>query len=382
MRIATALADVAPATANTTATRTDVLGLLVLARIAAAAGPVRRVEVVRDLAVVAGDRSAPDAARLAVETAVSRLAADRLIEDAQGRLQPTGSGRRRLDELLTAAGHTCDSGLPAWPFLRDTRLVAMALELRELTPSRLKALLRPDVLRAAVVQRAYGLKLKGVPTPARLRKELAVLALGRAFGDRLKERIGSSDGMSAKAGRLLAAELAAKPRRFGTDARLVAALAAEAVGAKAGDAGALRLAVLRRWVTGSVIGDGGKAQADVGRPLPLAIPAREPPLPPAASRPDLAGFAREVCRLAKGRADGWPGNRKTLISHVWQEIVRTHAEWGLSEVEFKAMLVEAHRTGNVVLAGADLKSKDNLKDFQQSAVSYKNTVWHFVRVED
>jgi hypothetical protein len=46
------------------------------------------------------------------------------------------------------------------------------------------------------------------------------------------------------------------------------------------------------------------------------------------------------------------------------------------------MLTEAHRCGLLVLANADLKDKRDLKDLQASAVTYKNTVWHFIRVED
>ncbi len=46
------------------------------------------------------------------------------------------------------------------------------------------------------------------------------------------------------------------------------------------------------------------------------------------------------------------------------------------------MLVEAHRAGRLSLATADLKNKNNIKDIQDSAISYMNTVWHFVRVED
>ena len=36
----------------------------------------------------------------------------------------------------------------------------------------------------------------------------------------------------------------------------------------------------------------------------------------------------------------------------------------------------------VVLANADLKDKKSMKDLESSAVPYKNTVWHFVRVEE
>ena len=33
-------------------------------------------------------------------------------------------------------------------------------------------------------------------------------------------------------------------------------------------------------------------------------------------------------------------------------------------------------------ANADLKDKKSIKELESSAVPYKNTVWHFVRVEE
>ena len=65
-----------------------------------------------------------------------------------------------------------------------------------------------------------------------------------------------------------------------------------------------------------------------------------------------------VClAAARTRAEGWPGNRKAFISQVWDAIRTSHPEWGLSEIEFKCMLAEAHRAGQLVLADADLKDK-------------------------
>jgi hypothetical protein len=89
-----------------------------------------------------------------------------------------------------------------------------------------------------------------------------------------------------------------------------------------------------------------------------------------------------VLSAARERAEGWPGNRKAFISQVWNAIRTSHPEWGLSEIEFKDMLAGAHRAGQLVLTGADLKNKQNIKEFEDSAILYKNTVWHYVRVED
>jgi hypothetical protein len=123
-------------------------------------------------------------------------------------------------------------------------------------------------------------------------------------------------------------------------------------------------------------------------------PAAAPPVPvdtkvadhvvatSGSGRPDVSGFAAEVRRHAELVAEGWSGNRKAWVSRVWRALAGARPDWGLSEIEFKCMLAEAHRVGAVVLANADLKDGRNLKDVQESALSYKNAVFHYVRVED
>ena len=56
-------------------------------------------------------------------------------------------------------------------------------------------------------------------------------------------------------------------------------------------------------------------------------------------------------------------------------------DWGLSEIAFKGLLAEAHRLGQLSLANADLKDASNIRDVQDSALIYKNTVFHFIRVD-
>jgi hypothetical protein len=102
---------------------------------------------------------------------------------------------------------------------------------------------------------------------------------------------------------------------------------------------------------------------------------------PLAQRPDLDGFASEVRGQAAISAEGWVGNRKAYISHVWRRVRERHPEWGLSEIEFKCMLAEAHRAGRLLLANADLKDDGSLRDVAESALVYKNAVFHFVRVD-
>ena len=232
------------------------------------------------------------------------------------------------------------------------------------------------------MQKAFGLKIKGVATPSRLRAALAAVALARAFGNQFKAEAAGKMGFSPKASRLLAAQLARKPRDFGTDSRLVAALAAEHVGAAQSGLGTLRLAVLRRYLDGAEKPAAPPRRPTAKAPLPrprLVEPEPAAPLP--MGRPDLAGFAQEVRRHAGDKAQGWPGNRKAYISHVWHTVRERRPEWGLSEIEFKCMLTEAHRAGSLALANADLKNNSSIKDLQDSAVVYKNAVFHFIRVD-
>ena len=314
----------------------------------------------------------------------------------------TAAGSKRAALVLGV------NALPrTWAEAKGTRLVAKALGLEALPARRLKALLKAEGLKMAIVQHAFKLKLRGVPTPARLRSQLAKLALSRAFGNGLPAGVDGRSGLSAKAGRGLAGRLAMPPREFATDGRLVAALAMEQAGAQKPGFEQLQTALLRRYVTRGPIapvaapkkavrraGDrrNGRVTADV---KPTATPAVAPTLrlvepaapvahvaPIAPKRPDFAGFVASVRGVAHGLAEGWPGNRKAFVSKVWGGVQMQHPEWHLSEIEFKAMLAEAHRAGQLVLANADLKDKRSIADVQASAIAYKNAIFHYVRVDD
>jgi hypothetical protein len=292
------------------------------------------------------------------------------------------------------------------------------------------ALTTLDGLRAAILVAAYGLQIKGVPTPARLRQALAAIALRKAFGGETAAAVAGKSGLPARASRLLAAQLMDKPRDPGTDRRLVSALAIQACTATGGDLAALRAAVLRRSFAipesaphartdrkpGAAPVTAGQAPtpqqqpasapvngAPAGRPLDLQDVAREvrrlattlkERLKPqtddghasaaraSTDRPlDLPGFALEVRRCAASEAQGWSGDRKAYISRVWRSLRERRPDWALSEIEFKGMLAEAHRCGQLALANADLKDESNIKDVRDSALIYKNAVFHFIRVD-
>jgi hypothetical protein len=342
--------------------------IVLLARAADAKGTTR-ADFLRDLAAIASE----------AEAQLMALTAAGLINDSAGRVSLTALGR---DQLLAALGL---KALPKdWAEMR-THLVAHALGLK---------LAKPEGLRAAILDQAFDLKLKGAMTNARLRSALAVVALERAFGNKVKAGLGTGAGLSPKAGRVLAGQLAKAPKDYGTDSRLVAALAAEHGGAVSAEFEALRNALIARLAgnTPAVAPKTAKAKPaanDAAPPLMPVAPVTVLPVAPemlsrpaASNRPDLAGFADAVKAIAKLRGEGWSGSRKSYIADVWEDVKSRFTSWGLTEVEFKGMLAEAHRTGHVVLANADLKTKDNAARLAASAIVYKNTVWHFVRVED
>ena len=220
--------------------RNPPLRLAVLARLAVEDG-ASRGELAKEL----GFLSPGVAGRLAIDTELVALVRAGLVAESRARFRATDAGQDQLGKAL---------GLKApgksWTELRDIRLVAKALGLEGEGAARIKGLKRPDQLRGEILARAYGFRLRGVATPAKIRASLALAALELTFGDSIKSGLTVRDGFNAKTGRVLAGQLLAKPRDMGTDSRLVATLAAEQVGAAKLDADALRAGLLRRFVVG------------------------------------------------------------------------------------------------------------------------------------
>ena len=359
------------------------LRLMVLARIACDEGATRP-ELARELGPYVG---VGPAARMPIEAELAHLVRAGHAIESRSRFTASPEGLEKLYADLNI------KALPkTWTELRDIRLVGKALGLERDAPARLKGLTDPDILRAEVLIQFYGLALKGNSSSIKLRTALAVTALERAFGNRIKGELSASTGLNAKASRVLAGQLLRMPRDAGTDKRLVAMLAAEAVGSPKIDIDLLRIGILKRYALGKL------SAARASRPDPVSVlptvtadqPAMPVPAtastasaqkPSAANRPDLPGFVKVVQAAASTHAEGWPGNRKALVSRVYKDITAGHPGWGLSLVEFKAMLAECHGIGKLALVTADLKDKRLLDELKQSAITYKNTVWHLVRVE-
>jgi hypothetical protein len=150
---------------------------------------------------------------------------------------------------------------------------------------------------------------------------------------------------------------------------LIACLAAEAIGAMNESASELRQVLFRRLIDARESSELAAAtltahQGDLG------------------VAPDLAEFTHEVKTIAAEIAVGWPGNRRAFISHVLQALRLKFPLWPLNEEQYKGMILSAHRHGHLRLAIADLRDKDILDDVTSSRIAYKNSEWHFIRVED
>ncbi len=376
------------------------VGALVLVRLSTGEGGASETELARDLQPLVAPVVEAGEWRVLVGRLLAAHLRDQLIEKRGGRLQATIAGRRQAEHFIGASLSGADATITGdWLAVRDGLLVAKALGTPGLPPRRLKAIGKAEGLACGIVAAAHGLKLRSTPSASKLRNALALLALDRAFGNRLQRDLGSKSGLSAKAGRLLAGQLSVRPRDFGTDTRLVAGLAAEAVGATGTAVAALRMALLRGFVTGALDwpmapgaargsapahGYNGARKAPPARgPSRVAVVGAAPVSAPAESeRPTPSAFAEAMRTLARPLAVGWSGSRKVFISQLWGALKERHAGWGLSEIEFKAMLTEAHRSGLLALGTSDLRDKRYLDDIQASATVFKNTVWHYVRVDE
>lgn len=350
---------------------------LLLARIACEGGATRS-DLSRDVGTLLQHKLSPAEVRAAIEAGVTALVQCGLATESRGRFTATAAGTDAVAIFI----ETGPALLTVWDQVRDVALVAKALGLGREPASRKKSLARPEGLRTAILQQTYGLKGKKNIPDAKLRAQLALVALERAFGNKIKAGFSKGAGLPSKAARTLAGQLASSPREFATDAKLIAQLAADAVGAAQTDPDIVRLALLRRMVTPFI-----EAMPAVKRAAPPVQPARivehaandTKPANGPPPRPGLEEFASAIKRAAAKSAHGWPA--KAFISHVWDAIRLEHEIWALSEVEFKSMLIEAHRRGALALANADLKNKDLRHEIERSATPDRNTIWHYVRIE-
>lgn len=382
------------ATETNDADALPVLRAIVLVRVACKKGATL-TDVVRSFAPLVAGHLTPAQWRDVARGELAHLIDGGLAIEYRQRVSATEAGRTAADAFLGRK----DASNGTWNDIRDGRLIAKALEMEGVGPKRLERLMQPDGLRAVILMKAYRLSQRVRPTPARLRAALARVALERSFGDRVRDGLSDGNGFTASDGRLLAGQLARRPRTFSSDSKLIAVLAAEAVGARQTDLDSLRAAVLGDLFETAL------SDAHVLRQMPdakaagprsistiakdhaaLNAPSEKGPHPAGLTtirvKPTLADFAKDVTAAAAVRAEGWPGNYKAFIADVFAVIEDRRPEWGLNAVAFKCMLTEAHLAGLIELTGVDLKKANDKPALEASEITYKNTSWHQIRVTE
>ncbi|HET7504734.1 MAG TPA: hypothetical protein VFK02_27115 [Kofleriaceae bacterium] len=104
-------------------------------------------------------------------------------------------------------------------------------------------------------------------------------------------------------------------------------------------------------------------------PLAEAMPATEAEPP---------SFAGDVMAAVAATTEGWFSERKVFISAVWREL-RRNPRWSeLSLDELKRRLVDAHRTGELVLARADLVAAMDPELVAASEITTDGATFHFL----
>lgn len=286
------------------------------------------------------------------------------------KLALTDAGRQRT---LEALGTTGTAATPTWAKLKSDHLPALALGRSGRSPVNLKV----EILRSS-----FALDLgDGKPTMAQasdaLASKLLGLEPGRKFtADNILRKLLADAGIAIPAGQkpgpsslreaLFRRELGDPSAR-----KPLELLATRSVGARQSSAAEMAAAVVRAWVERS-----GEKSATVGPPK-----VEEPPKAEAAPL-NLAEFARRVVAAARTSPTGWFGDAKVFISHVWQAIQVDPSIRAAGQPTFKDRLIEAHRARLLELARADLVEAMDPVDVRESATTYQNVIYHFVRVEE
>ena len=314
----------------------------------------------RELWPIVAEKLSPIVWQQMLDDTLMALAGKDLVSLVGQHFRVTKRGKTWRDARL---GYAVPTGL-TWPKLRDVHLMSRALGLSGSAP-KVRELLNAGGLRRLVLEQGFGIRLRGREKAAGTRDILARLALRR--GTASGELARASSRLDAAQRRAQAASLIGLAPVPSNDNHLIAAIAAGKVGAPDTSSAALRLQLLRRYMTREGLGSATKSSANRRRkPAKLTLEA----------------FISAV-RDTTGRiGQGWSGNRKALISRVFPALIEAHPEWGLDMARYKSLLIEAHQAGRLQLVHADLKDKKIQGDLAASATAYRNMILHYVRVED
>lgn len=223
-----------------------------------------------------------------------------------------------------------------WSQLADRVLPALALGVAPDDAKVLAKLSSRDAWAAAVVARARGEWTQGPPPSATaVCDAIAWQALGLA--SKPKRLPGEVRAL------FLQRELATSQAPAD---RLLRQLAARELDVPRTDARSLRDGLVRVWLAGLRVGP--------------------------------TTFSAQVHAVARSVRDGAFGDRKVFISEVWRELRRRPAWSAMSLDEFKGRLLSAHRSGELVLARADLVSAMSPEIVAASETVSDGASFHFI----
>lgn len=319
------------------------------------------------------------------ETLDKLLCSNSIYVSRRGRYFTTSKGEKSALEFLGT------NKLPTknWQDLKTIFLTAKALGIKTRVVKTLKPLKTADNLRAAIVKKYYDLPFRSeIPAAAQVRNALALQTIRDTFDAPVSDTMTTQSRVPEKLALFLASRNLRRPREIQTSHQLLTLLAAEAIGSVRSDSHTLRRELLRKLVMRTdenidthIANDNKKvtSMTTVMSQTKLDLEAAVAPNQQLESL-NLERFSSITLNVAKAHAVGWAGNERAYISHVWKSLETHTPELGLNETQFKAMLIDAHRAGLLTLAIADLRDKENIADIQESATRYKNTEWHFIRV--
>lgn len=253
----------------------------------------------------------------------------------------------------------------AWHEVRDGYLTALALGLAP-AGKLVTRLVSAEGLRSAILADHFALPYDiSAITTEQIRVGLATVAERRGLTSGIRTAPIHEKNLSHKEAVMMGAKLLKSRHVVESDGELMACLAAEVVGAMNESASELRQMLFRQLIS-------SKESSE--------LPKRTAPI--LQTPPELSEFTKEVKEIAASSAVGWPGNKRAFVSHVWRDLKLKFPLWNLSEDEYKDMILSAQRAGLLRLAIADLRDKSNVEDVAESRIAYKNSEWHFIRVED
>jgi len=230
-------------------------------------------------------------------------------------------------------------------------------------------------LRAAVLAQHYQLDVGKAPTMLQVRDALA----WRQLGIETSKPISLGAVLELLLNRMLGTK---KPLPVD---EVLEQLAARAAGARRVEAGELKDALLRRWLSDAEAVPGA-TQPEEPRPrqngdaaLTKSDGATNSVITDPAPPEDEKRFAERVLAAAQALETGRFGDNKVFISHVFQRLADEGAVAGDTE-SFKARLVSAHVNGLLSLSRADMVEMMKPEDVDASATRYSGATFHFVRI--